>query len=333
MKLKRIVVVGATGMVGREMLSILLSRGVPPGNIVPAASAKSAGQGLAYGDATLIVSSLDDVRFGEFDVALFSAGKDVSAHYAPIAANDGCTVIDNSSYFRGRDDIALIVPEVNLSDVTRYRNKKIIANPNCSTIQVVMVLKPLHDAFKLKELAMSTYQATSGAGRKAVDELLEQTRSVLDGESVFPQRFRKRIAFNVIPQIDDFSELGYTKEELKMMNEFKKILGVDDVDITATCVRVPVVTGHSVSVFAKFAENIDLDRAIAALHKFSGVRVVDNNSTGEYATPLDAVGEDAVLVSRIRAHPTLKKAISFWCVSDNLRKGAALNAVQIASKI
>jgi aspartate-semialdehyde dehydrogenase len=255
----------------------------------------------------------------------------VSAVYVPLAAEAGCVAIDNSSYFRNHDDVPLIVPEVNMEDVERYDNKRIIANPNCSTIQVVMVLKPLHDMFGLKELVMSTYQATSGAGQMAVSELLEQTGSVLAGMVAKPQQFRRQIAFNVIPQIDDFTELGYTKEELKMMNETKKILGIQDISITTTCVRVPVVTGHSVSVFAKFTENVNLANAVAAIGAFPGVNVVDDNTTYTYATPADVAGGNDVLVSRIRAHPNIMNALSFWCVSDNLRKGAALNAVQIAS--
>jgi aspartate-semialdehyde dehydrogenase len=330
---KKYVVVGATGMVGREMLTVLGERGVPPSNITPVASTKSAGQLIEYGGTRLVVSALANVNFREFDIALFSAGKDVSATYVPIAAEAGCTVIDNSSYFRGHNNVPLIVPEVNMEDIERYNNKRIIANPNCSTIQVVMVLKPLHDTFGLSELVMSTYQATSGAGHCAVSELLEQTRMVLAGQAAKPKYFKMQIAFNVIPQIDDFSECGYTKEELKMMSETRKILGINNINITATCVRVPVVTGHAVSVFARFTDDIDLGKAISVIDEFPGVRVMDDNATYTYATPIDAVGENNVLVSRIRAHPNIKNAINFWCVSDNLRKGAALNAVQIASRL
>ncbi|MDR1609714.1 MAG: aspartate-semialdehyde dehydrogenase [Holosporales bacterium] len=330
---KRFVVVGATGMVGHEMLAVLSEHHVPYANVVPVASEKSAGQFVKYGNTQLAVSTLDSVDFHVFDIALFSAGSEVSAVYAPIAANAGCVVIDNSSYFRGHDDVALIVPEVNMTDISKYSNKRLIANPNCSTIQVVMVLKPLHDMFGLRELVMSTYQATSGAGQKAVNELLEQISTLKAGRVVCTQYFRKQIAFNAIPQIDNFSELGYTREELKMMNETRKILGVGDIITTATCVRIPVVTGHAVSVFAKFAEDIDIHRTIIALNEFPGVKVVDDNATYTYATPIDAAGGNDVLVSRMRRHPNLKNALSFWCVSDNLRKGAALNAVQIASRL
>ncbi|MDR2458825.1 MAG: aspartate-semialdehyde dehydrogenase [Holosporales bacterium] len=330
---KKYVVVGATGMVGREILTVLIERGVSPLNITPVASTKSAGQIIEYGWARFVVSALADVNFREFDIALFSAGKDVSARYAHTAAEAGCTVIDNSSYFREHDDIPLIVPEVNMEDIERYNGKRIIANPNCSTIQVVMVLKPLHDMFGLNELVMSTYQATSGAGYCAVSELLEQTRMVLDGETARPKHFKMQIAFNVIPQIDDFSEYGYTKEELKMMNETRKILGISNINIAATCVRVPVITGHAVSVFARFTDDIDLGKAIAVIDEFPGVRVMDDNATYTYATPIDVAGGNNVLVSRIRTHPNIKNVLNFWCVSDNLRKGAALNAVQIASRL
>ncbi|MDR1333365.1 MAG: aspartate-semialdehyde dehydrogenase [Holosporales bacterium] len=333
MKKKRFVVVGATGRVGREMLSILLEHGVSSDNVTAIASPRSAGTEIMYGATSLVVSTLDEVDFQQFDIALFSAGRDVAARYAPIASSAGCTVVDNSSCFRNDDDIALVVPEINLEDIQRAKNKRIIANPNCSTIQAVMVLKPLHDAFGLKELVMSTYQATSGAGQRAVDELLEQSRDVLAGKEAYPRHFKRQIAFNVIPQIDDFSDSGYTKEELKMMNETRKILGVSDIDITATCVRVPVMVGHAVSVFARFVDDVDLDKAIGVISEFNGVKVVDDNATYRYATPLDVAGADDVFVSRLRKHPTFKNAISFWCVCDNLRKGAALNAVQIAAKL
>jgi aspartate-semialdehyde dehydrogenase len=324
---KRIVVVGATGLVGRELLSILHEDGISVSSVTAAASSKSKGVRLDYGDANLEVLDLSEIDFLDYDIAFFSAGSDVSSIYVPIAANAGCLVIDNTSYFRMNEDIPLIVPEVNILEVKKYKNKKIIANPNCSTIQIAVPLKPLHDAFGLKELVISTYQSTSGAGQKGINELMLQTKEVLDGSAVIPKRFKKQIAFNIIPQIDVFTDSLYTKEELKMMNETKKILNLCNVDITATCVRVPVIVGHAVSVFAKFNKNLILEEAINVLKVFKGVHVADDV---EYTTPIDVVSKNDVFVSRVRKHPTIENALSFWCVANNLRKGAALNAVQIA---
>ena len=330
---KNIIVVGVTGRVGREMLSILNEENIPAQNISGAASPRSAGNFVNYGNSQIEVQNLENVDFSKYHIALFSAGSEVSKKYAPIAASKGAIVIDNTSFFRMEKDIPLIVPEINFLDIEKYENKKIIANPNCSTIQMVMALKPLHDKFKLKEVVASTYQATSGAGQKGVEELINQIPQVLKNEKIEPNHFKKQIAFNVIPQIDSFTDTLYTKEEIKMMNETRKILGDNNIDITATCVRVPVVTGHSVSVFAKFENDVDLNEAIESLKNFEGIVVYDNPENYEYSTPIDAAHRNEVFVSRIRKHPKQKNVLTFWCVSDNLRKGAALNAVQIAKKL
>jgi aspartate-semialdehyde dehydrogenase len=328
-----VIIVGATGRVGREMLSILAENRIPAENISLAASSRSAGSVLKYMGSNLEVADLSAMNFADYEIGLFSAGREISCKYAPIANEAGCVVIDNTSYFRMFDDVPLIVPEVNLADLEKYNNKKLIANPNCSTIQMVMALKPLHDLFGLKEIVASTYQATSGAGQKGVDELMSQTAIVMSAKNVTPSHFKKQIAFNVIPQIDSFADCSYTKEELKMMNETKKILEIQDVKITATCVRVPVVVGHCVSVFVRFQNRVDLESAKTSLDEFNGVKVIDDPQNFEFATPIDAVSKDDVFVSRIRKHPADDYALSFWCVGDNLRKGAALNAIQIASVI
>jgi aspartate-semialdehyde dehydrogenase len=330
---EKIVVVGATGLVGREMLRILCEEGVPLSNVMAIASQKSKGGLLDYGNSKLEIFDLSDISFEDYDTAFFSAGSDVSRIYAPIAADAGCLVIDNTSYFRMNDDIPLVVPEVNIAEARKFKNKKVIANPNCSTIQMVVPLKPLHDAFGLRELVVSTYQSTSGAGKDGVNELMFQTSEIVSGNSVKPECFKKQIAFNVIPQIDVFTDNLYTKEELKMMNETKKILDLYDIDITATCVRVPVVIGHAVSVFAKFERNVFLSEVVEVLKTFKGVQVVDDANSYEYATPVDVTSKNDVFVSRLRKHPTIENALSFWCVADNLRKGAALNAIQIAKML
>ncbi|MDR1488584.1 MAG: aspartate-semialdehyde dehydrogenase [Holosporales bacterium] len=334
MKNKRIIVVGATGRVGREILSILLENNVPISHIECAASAKSDGIKIQYGDDFLVVRAIDKIDFSKYNIGLFSAGSEVSRKYAPIAAKLGCIVIDNTSYFRMHDDVPLIVPEINLASCKNHKN--IIANPNCSTIQMVMVLKPLHDTFGgLSEVVVSSYQSVSGAGQKGIEELLQQTMNIINNNSerIEINTFKKQIAFNLIPQIDSFTDSLYTKEELKMMDETKKILGLDNVDITATCVRVPVLVSHSVSVFAKFEKNVNLNIAIDSLKNFPGIKIMDNTENYIYTTPIDAVSKNDVYVSRIRKHPRIDNSISFWCVSDNLRKGAALNAVQIAKKL
>ena len=324
-----IAVIGATGAVGREALSILSNLGIPKENIIAIASENSVSQLVPYGDKeNLIVKNIHDVNFKSCDFAIFSAGSSVSEKYANYVASQGCIVIDNTSYFRMHENIPLIVPEINFDDLKKYRSN-IIANPNCSTIQMVMALKPLHDVFKLKELVVSTYQSTSGAGYKGVNELIKQHEQLIRQKPICPQCFKKQIAFNVIPQIDEFIDTGYTKEEMKMINETKKILNLEDIHITATCVRVPVVRGHAVSVFAKFEKEIEKNKAIEIMNNFEGVTV----SNDQYITPIDVAYNDDVFVSRIRKHPSIENALSFWCVSDNLRKGAALNAIQIASKI
>lgn len=332
MKNKKIIIVGATGRVGREMLSVLNEYKLPGENISAAASKHSQGKLLNYGDKKIEVQCVDNVDFSNYDIGLFSAGSAVSEKYAPVAANSDCVVIDNTSFFRMREDIPLIVPEINFDTLKNY-DSKIISNPNCSTIQMVMALKPLHEAFGLKEVVVSTYQAVSGAGQKGIEELHEQTNNVLNNENINPLHFKKQIAFNLIPQIDVFSDMNYTKEEWKMINETKKILGISDLIITATCVRVPVLTGHAVSVFAKFEKDVDLESAIKSLDDFPGVKVVDDPLNYEFITPIDVAGKNEVFVSRIRKHPLLSNALSFWCVSDNLRKGAALNAIQIAERL
>lgn len=332
MKNKKILIVGATGRVGREMLLILQDVGVPARNIGVVASEQSVGKTILYGEDSLNVRSINSVSFSDYDYALFSAGSTVSAQYAPQVAESGCIVIDNTSFFRMKEDIPLIVPEINFDAIKKY-NSKIISNPNCSTIQMVMALKPLHDAFRLKEVVASTYQATSGAGQKGVDELIKQTELVLCGKSTTPHHFKRQIAFNAIPQIDEFSSSAYTKEELKMMNETKKILNKSDIIITATCVRVPVIVGHAVSVFARFEKNIDIHLVHQVLSKFEGITIIDNPEQYEYATPIDCASHNDVFISRIRKHPDMENALSFWCVADNVRKGAALNAIQIVQRL
>jgi aspartate-semialdehyde dehydrogenase len=327
MKSKKFAVVGATGCVGREMISILIERAnVPVSQITAIASEKSEGTILIVGQNSFTVHSLLNVDFSQFDFALFSVGSKISAQYGEKAAATKCTVIDNTSFFRMRKDVPLIVPEVNFDSLYKYENQRLISNPNCSTIQMVMVLKPLHELFIIKEVVVSTYQSASGAGQKGVDELLTQVNS----PEAPAQYFQKRLAFNVIPQIDDFTESSYTKEEMKMINETKKILGLDEIDITATCVRVPVIIGHSESLFVKFEKKVDIERAKFALKSFPGIYVSEGDI---YMTALEAAHKDMVFVSRIRRHTTIDTALSCFVVSDNVRKGAALNAIQIIEKL
>lgn len=331
---KKIIVVGATGRVGREILNILLEHNVSSENIECAASAKSVGITIAYGNDKLKVLNLENIDFSNYQVGLFSAGSAVSEIYATKAADAGCIIIDNTSHFRMFDDVSLVVPEINFHDYNKYKNKYIIANPNCSTIQMVMALKPLHDLFALKEVVASTYQSVSGAGQKGISELQSQTESIVkNNKNIEINHFKKQIAFNVIPQIDSFTSSLYTKEEIKMMNETRKILDIPELTITATCVRVPVYVGHAVSVLAKFEKPVDLLEAIDALNNFPGVCVSDIDDEYNYSTPLDSASRDGVFVSRMRIHPDIPNALSFWCVSDNLRKGAALNSVQIAKRL
>ena len=325
----KIAVVGATGNVGRAFLQILAERGYPAANIAAVASSRSANRPVSYGEDDIItVQSLDRFDFSGYDYALFSPGGAISAEYAPKAAAQGCVVIDNTSYFRMEKDIPLVVPEVNAGALKDYANRNIVANPNCSTIQMLMSLKPLHDAAKIKRVVVSTYQSVSGAGQEAMDELTQQTKGLFTGISVPPTCFSKPIAFNVIPQIDVFMDDDSTKEEWKMIVETQKILD-PSIQVTATCVRVPVYIGHSISLNIEFEQELSGDKARQLLRQFKGVTVMDNPDDLSYATPLDGAGEDDVIVSRIRKDPTVPHGLNMWVVSDNVRKGAALNAIQI----
>ncbi|MFZ2870199.1 aspartate-semialdehyde dehydrogenase [Zavarzinia sp.] len=327
----KVAVVGATGQVGREMLNILAERQFPADEVVALASPKSIGTEVSYGETTLKVKALEDYDFRGTDIALFSAGGSVSAKWAPKVAAVGTIVIDNSSHFRMEPGIPLIVPEVNAGALAGYAKKNIIANPNCSTAQLVVALKPLHDFARIKRVVVSTYQSVSGAGNKGMDELFNQTKALYVNDTVEPRKFPKQIAFNVIPQIDVFMDDGFTKEEWKMTAETRKILD-PDIALVATCVRVPVFVGHSESVNIEFENPITVDQAREILREAPGLMVVDRREEGGYITPLECVGDYATFISRIRRDPTVPdgKGLALWCVSDNLRKGAALNAVQIA---
>src|SRR5437867_8808608 len=327
----RVVVVGATGNVGREMLNILAERQFPLDELAVLASARSTGDEIEFGETgqMLKVKNLEHFDFNGWDMALFAAGSEVSKKYAPIAAAAGCTVIDNSSLYRMDPDVPLIVPEVNAHAIDGYRRKNIIANPNCSTAQMVVALKPLHDFATIKRVVVATYQSVSGAGKDAMDELFSQTKAVYTNSELINKKFPKRIAFNVIPHIDVFMEDGYTKEEWKMMMETKKILD-PKIRLTATCVRVPVFVGHSEAVNIEFENPITADEERNILRNAPGCLVIDKHEPGGYVTPYEAAGEDATYISRIREDNTVENGLSLWCVSDNLRKGAALNAIQIA---
>jgi len=327
----RVVVVGATGNVGREMLNILGERQFPVDEIAAVASPRSTGDVIDFGDTgqELRVKNIEHFDFAGWDIALFAAGSAASKLYAPKAAEAGCTVIDNSSLFRMDPDVPLIVPEVNPEAIDLYRRRNIIANPNCSTAQMVVALKPLHDAAVIKRVVVATYQSVSGAGKAGMDELFEQSRNIFVGDSNEPSKFTKQIAFNVIPHIDSFLEDGSTKEEWKMVVETKKILD-PKIKVTATCVRVPVFVGHSEAINIEFEKEISAAEAQAILREAPGVMLVDKREDGGYVTPVECVGEYATYVSRVREDSTVDNGLSLWCVSDNLRKGAALNAVQIA---
>jgi aspartate-semialdehyde dehydrogenase len=326
----RIVVVGATGNVGREMLNILAERQFPVDEIAVLASRKSMGTECGFGERTLKTLDLDTFDFTGWDMALFAVGSEATQKYAPLAAKAGCVVIDNSSLYRYDPDIPLIVPEVNPQDVHRYAKKNIIANPNCSTAQMVVALKPLHDRARIKRVVVSTYQSVSGGGKDAMDELWNQTKGIfVPGQEVAPDKFTKQIAFNVIPHIDVFMDSGETKEEWKMVAETKKIVD-PKIKVTATCVRVPVFVGHAEAINIEFEDHLDEDEARDILREAPGILVVDKREDGGYTTPAECVGEYATFISRIRQDPTIGNGINLWCVSDNLRKGAALNAVQIA---
>ena len=329
----KIVVAGATGNVGREMLNILAERQFPVDEIAVLASRRSIGTEVSFGDQTLKTKDIDGFDFTGWDMALFAIGSEATKKYAPIAAKAGCVVIDNSSLYRYDADVPLIVPEVNPDAIMGYTKKNIIANPNCSTAQMVVALKPLHDRAKIKRVVVSTYQATSGAGKEGVDELWDQTKSIYNPtDDVPPKKFQKQIAFNVIPHIDVFMEDGSTKEEWKMVVETKKIVD-PKIKVTATCVRVPVFVGHAESVNIEFEEFLDEDEARDILREAPGIMVVDKREDGGYVTPVECVGDFATFISRIRQDSTIDNGINLWCVSDNLRKGAALNAVQIAETL
>ncbi|MBK9431645.1 aspartate-semialdehyde dehydrogenase [Sphingorhabdus sp.] len=327
----RVVVAGATGNVGREMLNILAEREFPADEIAAVASSRSAGDQVEYGetDKMLTVKNIEHFDWTGWDMALFAIGSDATAIYAPKAAAAGCVVIDNSSLYRMDPDVPLIVPEVNPDAIDGYKKRNIIANPNCSTAQMVVALKPLHDAAKILRVVVSTYQSVSGAGKEGMDELFEQSRNIFVGDPAVPSKFTKQIAFNVIPHIDKFLEDGSTKEEWKMVVETKKILD-PKVKVTATCVRVPVFVGHSESINIEFENELCAEDAQKILREAPGVMLIDKREDGGYVTPVECVGDYATFISRVRDDSTVDNGLNLWCVSDNLRKGAALNAVQIA---
>jgi aspartate-semialdehyde dehydrogenase len=326
----KVVIVGATGNVGREMLNILDEREFPISEIAVLASRKSIGTEVSFGDRTLKTTDLATFDFTGWDMALFAVGSDATKEYAPKSAAAGCVVIDNSSLYRYDPDVPLIVPEVNADAIHGYSKKNIIANPNCSTAQMVVALKPLHDRAKIKRVVVSTYQSVSGAGKEGIDELWDQTKSIYNPvDNKPPRKFTKQIAFNVIPHIDVFLDSGDTKEEWKMVAETKKILD-PTIKITATCVRVPVFVGHSEAINIEFEDFLDEDEDRSILRESPGLMVIDKREDGGYVSPVECVGDYATFISRIRQDVTVENGINLWCVSDNLRKGAALNAVQIA---
>ncbi|MBT7642937.1 MAG: aspartate-semialdehyde dehydrogenase [Rhodobiaceae bacterium] len=324
-----VAVVGATGNVGREILNILDERKFPLARLDCVASRKSQGREVSFGDRTLKAQALEFYDFSQADIALFACGSGPTKEYAPKAAKAGCIVIDNSSLYRMEDDVPLIVPEVNPEALAGYTQRNIIANPNCSTAQLMVALKPLHDVAKIKRLVVSTYQSVSGAGASAMDELFTQTRAVFVNDELKRENFTKQIAFNVIPHIDEFMKGGSTKEEWKMQVETQKILD-PDIAMAVTCVRVPVFVGHSEAVTIEFESEISETQAYDALEAADGVLVVDRREDDGYVTPIECVGDYETFVSRLRVDPTVEHGLSIWVVSDNLRKGAALNAVQIA---
>lgn len=325
----KVAVVGATGVVGQEILNILAEREFPADEVVALASTRSIGKDVSYGDKTLQVKALEYYDFEGTDIALFAAGSGVAKEYAPKAGVTGCVVIDNSSCFRMDPGVPLIVAEVNGDKIAAYAKRNIIANPNCSTAQMLVALKPLHDAAKITRVVVATYQSVSGAGNEPMDELFAQTRAIFVNDPVEPKNFTKQIAFNVIPHIDVFMKDGSTKEETKMVQETHKILD-PDIAVTATCVRVPVFVGHSEAINLEFEKPLTPSRAREILRAAPGCMVVDKREDGGYITPVECVGEYATYISRIRKDPTVANGLNIWVVSDNLRKGAALNAVQIA---
>ncbi len=327
-----VAVVGATGAVGEEMILTLEQRNFPVKKLRPLASDRSIGKTVKFKGESISVEVLDKDSFKGIDIALFSAGGSISAKFAPIAAESGAIVIDNTSYFRMDKDVPLVVPEVNADDITFYKNRGIIANPNCSTIQMVVALKPILDNYGIKRVVVSTYQATSGAGRKAMEELVEQTKAWFEFkfDECKPVKIPKIIAFNCVPHIDVFFDNGYTKEEMKMINETRKIFHRPKLPVTATCVRVPVFRGHSESINVETEKPFDLNDIRKLLDQAPGCKVVDNPEKLEYPTPIEASGKDETFIGRIRRDESLENGLNLWVVSDNLRKGAALNAVQIA---
>ncbi|MEW6446393.1 MAG: aspartate-semialdehyde dehydrogenase [Pseudomonadota bacterium] len=326
-----VAVVGATGAVGETMLSILAERKFPVGKVYALASERSVGKRIPFGDGYLKVENLAEFDFSKVQIGLFSPGASVSAEYAPKAAAAGCVVIDNTSQFRYDDDIPLVVPEVNPNAVALYRNRGIIANPNCSTIQMLVALKPIHDAVGIERINVATYQAVSGTGKDAIEELAAQTANLLNGKPVEASVYPKQIAFNVIPQIDVFMENGYTKEEMKMVWETRKIMGDDTIQVNPTCVRVPVFYGHSEAVHIETREKISAEQARELLRRAPGVEVLDERVAGGYPTAVtEAANHDATYVGRIREDVSHPRGLNLWVVSDNVRKGAALNSVQIA---
>ncbi len=325
----KVAVVGATGVVGHEMLSILAERDFPADEVTAIASRRSQGVEVSYGDAILKLKALESYDFSDTDICLMSAGGAVSKEWSPKIAAAGAVVIDNSSAWRYDADVPLVVPEVNADAVAGFRRRGIIANPNCSTAQLVVALKPLHDHARITRVVVSTYQSVSGAGKDGMDELDRQTKAVYSLQDAQTKKFPKRIAFNVIPHIDAFQDDGFTREEWKMVVETKKILD-PKIKVVATCVRVPVFIGHSEAVNIEFAEPITADEAREILRKAPGCLVIDRREPGGYVTPFESAGEDATYISRVREDPTVENGLVLWCVSDNLRKGAALNAIQIA---
>ncbi len=325
----KIAIAGATGNVGREMLNILAERDFPADEVVALASARSQGTEVSFGDKTLKVQNLENYDFSDTDICLMSAGGTISKKWSPKIGAQGCVVIDNSSAWRYDAEVPLIVPEVNPDAVVDFKKRNIIANPNCSTAQLVVALKPLHEAARIKRVVVSTYQSVSGAGKDGMDELFSQTRAVFVADPIENKKFTKRIAFNVIPHIDEFMEDGYTKEEWKVLAETKKMLD-PKIKLTCTAVRVPVFIGHSESVNIEFEDEITAEQAREILRDAPGCLVVDKHENGGYVTPVECAGEDATYISRIREDATVENGLNIWIVSDNLRKGAALNTVQIA---
>jgi aspartate-semialdehyde dehydrogenase len=327
----RVAVVGATGNVGREMMNVLAERAFPLDEVAAVASSRSQGSEVEFGDTGKMLKcrNIENFDFAGWDIALFSAGSAVAKEHGPRAAAAGCVVIDNSSYWRMDPDVPLIVPEVNPDAIGGYKRKMIIANPNCSTAQMVVALKPLHDAATIRRVVVATYQSVSGAGKEGMDELFEQSRNIFVGDPATPTKFTKQIAFNVIPHIDSFLDDGSTKEEWKMVVETKKIMD-PKIKVIATCVRVPVFVGHSEAIHIEFEKELSAKKAQSILRDAPGVMLIDKREDGGYVTPVECVGDGATYVSRVREDPTVENGLALWCVSDNLRKGAALNAVQIA---